>query len=273
MMKHHTTLATGLAAVLAVPVLTGGQEELGPLEDALAGTVRALEILGGMEERVSEAPDEVAGWIRTATETPHLEGRALDDRLTVLRREVSLLQMELDTLEDPGSAKDAATPGTTAPALTGPGASPLPRISTGLDASLRELLSREMTARTEPPASQGRAVSAGQEVARLAPRPEADGYSADVLGQARACYHAGRYEDGLVLLERRNDVRSLYWRARCLTRLERYDQAADVLKRIVELEGDSYEGRRAATDLEFVKWRKDFGANLPQGLKKPVSDR
>jgi len=277
MMKHQTTLVTGLAALALVPTLGMGQEEVKALENALAGTVRALEIFAGLEEQLKVDADATLPLILSATEAPQMEDATADDRLGSLRRQVSLLQMELDAIENPmaGDPKtvagvlddEGANPLATAPLVVhDPNRAPaIPRVSQGLPESVRSLMRRTVKSEAEEYATQqAPAVTTDLHT----PTIEPGAYSADPMRQAKASYHAGRFADGLVLLEGRTDTQSLYWRARCLMRLERHAEAIDLLTSIVESAGDTYEGRRAATDLEFARWKRDFEEKLPEGLKR-----
>ena len=101
MMKHQVTLVTGLSAFLLAPTLASGQEEIQALEDALTGTVRSIEILSGLEARVEAEPEIAIPLVVSATEKPQMNDEALDERLSSLRRQVSLLRMELDAIESP----------------------------------------------------------------------------------------------------------------------------------------------------------------------------
>ena len=271
-MKHQATLATGLAALALAPVALQ-EGELRALESALAGTVHALEVLTGIAERLETDPAGTTELVLGATERPHLEPGAGDERLQTLRNEVSLLQMELDAFESPGFAtapnppvspegppatEDAPDTARTAPVFPVLGE----RLTTGLDDALRDLVRAEI----HDPPDAARERPERTETLPAPPSPEGEDYSADPLLHARACYHGQHFQQGLDLLEGRSDVQSLYWRSRCLARLERLAEAIDLLARIVEVEGDSYEGRRAANDLEFLRWKQEFVGRLPERL-------
>ncbi len=255
MMRLHSVLSAGLAAFFvlptALPSLGISQDDLHLLEDALSRTVRALEVMGTLEERLRSPDPSMIELVLSSTEPAHLPTAEGGERLETLRREVSLLQMEVDSLEASSSTcpADPARPG----------------ITTGLDEetrqSLRMPLHPEEPSTAEPLAapSTERTSEPSKET-----QPELPGYSADPLRQAMACYRAGRHERALSLLESREDLEALYWRSRCLTQLERTDEAIALLTRIIESAGDSYAGRRAESDLDFLRWKKDFRARLPQ---------
>ncbi len=264
MMKHQTTLATGLAALLVLPSMAISKDELQTLEEALAGTVRSLEVLAGLEARVVTAPREAAPLVIGATEAPFLPDEARDERLGSLRREVSLLQMELDAIETPAAAAPREGMGSsTGGALPSAVSHPIPVPTTGLNQSVRDLIKRSSLS----PDERAQAMAPAKSVATAPVQAEAFD-PADALSHAKANYHAGKYEDALVLLAGREDMSSLYWKSRCLTQLDRMDEAIATLTKIVAAAGDTYEGRRAATDLDFANWKKGFSDALPKGLKK-----
>lgn len=263
MMRFHTAITSGLAAVLVVPLLTQ-EGDLRTLQNALAGTTRALEALKAVGARIEADPPAGIQLILASTEAPVLDERARDERLQGLRDEVNLLRMHLDALEVPGMASAfppagrATTTGQPAPGAT-PGTVPLTG-TTGMDDSVRRALRRldDPLQVTEP------AVPVTHEPSRL---PEGPDYSADRLGQARANYRVGRYQEALDLLKDvGDDPVGLYWRARSLEKLDRIPEAIDLLARVIELAPDSLEGRRAKTDAEFLRWKKSFVEKLPKGL-------
>ncbi len=253
MMRLHSALSAGLAAFFVLPVALPSmgirQDELQLLEDALSRTVRALEVMGSLEERLRSPDPSMVELVLSSTEQAHLPPAEGGERLETLRREVSLLQMEVDSLEISSSSSPADR---------------APTITIGLDEELRQAL--RMPLHEEPPAAElsPPPPTGPSEPSREAQPPTPPGYSADPLRQAVACYRAGRHERALSLLEGREDLEALYWRSRCLTQLERTDEAIALLTRIVESAGASYAGRRAESDLDFLRWKKDFQARLPQ---------
>ena len=259
MMKFQTTLASGIAAVFLAPFALP-QDDLLSLERALGETVRALEVLAGLEQRVETDPEAVE-LVLAATEEPTLAPEEGDQRLQDLRNQVSLLQMELDAIEVPELALVTERVVPVEPqGKPGPlrGTTP-PRGAATAKVSAE---ARDPRARTE-----STAIEPADLARDLPPSPEGAEYSADPLRQAQACYQAGRYAEGLALLTRHEDPRALYWRARCLANLDRLDEAIAMLGRVVELGHDSYEGRRAANDLEFLQWKLEFLRNMPEGVR------
>lgn len=265
MMKHQLAIATGLAALFVLPAATG-QDGVEKLERALTDIEHALDVMTGIDARMQEDPEQAIDLVLSATEAPPLDPVRLDDRLGSLRKEVSLLQMELDALESPGSARTLQTFVPPTADQERAEAPPQP-LTTGLDDALRSALgSQEPIRRTEPRHATPTAATEG-------PAPEYEGYSADPLGQARACYRTGRYDRALALLDQLEEPEALYWRARCLERLDRLDEAIALLERVAAAEGDSYEGQRAAKDLEFFRWKKGFLEKLPGGMQEGRKER
>jgi tetratricopeptide (TPR) repeat protein len=273
MLRFQTPVAGVLAALLVVPAFLG-QAQVATLQDALSGTRRALEVLKGLEQRLHEEPAAALGLILSATEVPAGEEAERDRRLESLRNEVNLLQMELDAMQSPVLGADGAVQSALGarlplePRAPADPAAPSAGITTGLDDSLRALLAEAPAARA---ALRGETVAAREGAPAPAPGEGGGGasaYSADPLRHGIACYRAGRYAEAHALLAPLDDAAALYWRARTLERLERLDEAVEVMERAIAAGGEDVELRRAKTDLEFLRWKRDFLANLPSGSAK-----
>jgi len=261
MMRFQTTITAVLASLFVMPVLIG-QGSIGTLEDALAGTKRAIEVLKGLEKQLSEDPVTAMALVLSATETPSGTDMQREEHLEALRSEVNLLQMEFDALHSPALASDGAVQGalgTRSPLAE----SKLPSagITTGLGDDLRAYLNGAPQPRVAPaPASRGTEPGSEGE-ADLASTNNA--YSADPLRHGITCYRAGRYAEALGLLAQLEDASALYWQARTLERLERLDEAVKVMERALAKGGEGFEARRAQTDLEFLRWKRDFVQQMP----------
>lgn len=93
---------------------------------------------------------------------------------------------------------------------------------------------------------------------------EKEGYSADPLRHARACFRAERFERALEILATMDEsAEVLFWTGRALERLERLDEAVATMERASRLDPESLTGRRAAESLEFLVWKRDFVETLP----------
>lgn len=273
MMRFHTALASLLASVLVVPVFLG-QGQITTLQDALNGTRRALEVLKGLEQRLHDDPAGALQLVVSATEAPVGDDVERDRRLEGLRNEVNLLQMELDAMQSPVLAADgtvqSALGGSTA--LDAQRTAAQPGITTGMDDELRALFS-------EPPATRkilrnepGSGRSGAQPGLDAAPAGAESAYSADPLRHGITCYRAGRYAEAYELLAPLQDASALYWLARTLERLERLDEAVKTMERAIQKGGEGFEQRRAETDLEFLRWKRDFLKSLPasgKGAEEP----
>ena len=181
--------------------------------------------------------------------------------------------MELDALQSPvlgadGAVQDAL--GTRAPLARAPVNDT--GVTTGMDDSLRALLAEAPGARTvlrsESPARGNTTAPATSGASNAEPA-----YSADPLKNGIACYRAGRYGEALELLAPLDGAAALYWKARTLERLERLDDAVDAMERALAAgkgkDAAGFEERRASTDLDFLRWKRDFVKGLPAHKEAP----
>jgi len=270
MLRFQTAIAGLLAPVLVVPVFLG-QGSIATLQDALAGTLRALEVLKGLEQRLQADPAATLGLVLSATEAPAGDEVQRDRRLEGLRNEVNLLQMELDAMLSPVLGADGSVQGALGTRLAleegaEPGAAPSAGITTGLDDSLRALLSG---ARPLPRDNAPREDGAGASVSGAGEPAAESAYTADPLRHGITCYRAGRFAEAWTLLAPLEDAAALYWQARTLERLERLDEAVTTMERAIAKGGAAPELRRAQTDLEFLRWKRDFVKSLPASGKDP----
>jgi tetratricopeptide (TPR) repeat protein len=263
MMKFQAAISAGLAAIVVIPTVTLGGDEIATLEDALSSTVRTLEIVTGIGKKAEEGDDAAPGLIRSITESPILDPRKRDDRLNALRNEVNLLQTELDLIEGcdlevPATLAEVSTNEDLFVAATAPAAEAAPEVTTGLDdATRRTLYDLQRKDRTgeDPVAETASPARTSSEVAH----GESADYSAAPLLHARTCYRVGRFEEAAALLkDLETDPQALYWRARSLEKLDRLEEAAACLRRVIALAPETHEGKSAKSDLEFVEWKKDF---------------
>lgn len=269
MMRFQTAITAVLASLLAMPVLLG-QGSVGTLQDALAGTKRALDVLKGLEKKLTEDPAAALALVLSATEAPGGTDVQRDERLESLRSEVSLLQMELDALQSPAFTGDGAVQSSLGTHVPVDPSAPRPSagVTTGLDDSLRALLSGAPMPRPAPAAEP--TGTAGDAEAGLE-SSGTEAYSADPLRHGITCYRAGRYAEAWELLAPLEDASALYWQARTLERLERLDEAVKVMERALAKGGEGFEARRAQTDLEFLRWKRDFVQGMP--AKKAPADK
>lgn len=260
MLRFQSALASLLASALVTPVFLG-QGSIATLEDALAGTQRALEVVKGLERKLQEDPAAALALLLSATEPPALDEPRLDARFENLRNEVSLLQMELDALQSPALAGVPPSERAALPLPAPDAGLGQPPLTTGLDDSLRALLASDSPF---PPLAHGRAPVALDPRTGAGSGAAAGGYSADPLRHGIACYRAGRHAEALLLLEPLDSAEARYWTARTLERLERLDDAITAMERALAAaaaapkDAHGFEPRRAESDLEFLRWKRDF---------------
>ncbi len=281
MMRFQSMIVTGLAALVVSPSLASKQEEIKALEGALKNIEVSLEVLNKIR---SENPPDLPALILASTEPPLLSDAASDERREWLRRQVSLLHMQVDLMEsnrpqsltssvpghDPQQSGLAREP---AQAVVAEQPRPLTP-SVGMSAAMRS----RMQQLTQPVRVEIGTETPAPSVEAPAPTPkrvpfkrvavDPSGYSANPILQAEACYRAGRYEDGVALLDGRASHEAGLLRARGLIRLDRHDEAIEILNRIIAEDADSYVAKSAQRQLEFVSWKKEFTEKIPR-----VTDR
>ena len=258
MMRFTGALGGVFAAIVIVPAAGFGQhgadEAVNSLEAGLRKTVETLELLSGIRQNI-----ETEGAISTSvavsvTEAPIPGAQERDEKLDLLRTQVSLLQQELDVVESrilQASQTEKA-----------PDVAPLPprlvrddRFTLGLETGELDTLRaldrpRVIESVVEEPSE---------------PPVEFEGYSANTLLQAQMCYRARQYSRGLKLLANDESPGGLYWRARCLERLERLAEAITFYERVAGMTDAGSFAERAETNLEFVRWKQglEAGGVLP----------
>lgn len=253
MMKFTGAIGGVLSALVVVPAIGlgqhGGDQALHSLEKSLTKTVETIELLVGLRDAADEGEPITTRVAVSLTEPALQDGRERDERLDELRSQVGLLQQELDLVE----ARALGGVETQNPA----GLTPVPprmrdeeRLTVGLDTSglavVRDLPRPDQSSESDSGVDDEDPV-------------EFVGYSADALRQAQTCYRAGQYARGLALLSNDETVPGLYWRARCLERLERNDEALALYERVAAREDAGSYAERARTNAEFVRWRQRLG--------------
>jgi len=190
---------------------------------------RSLALLELLSQRLEQDPDLVRERLPELTEEPRGDRAEREGRLRQLESEVLRLRADLAACSELAASRRVAAP-------AAPVVAPVPPSQTG------------------PAAAQSSAT----------PEPSTAGagpYSADPLHHGIACYRSGHYEEALELLGPLDQAEAHYWRARALERLERLDEAIAALERALsasEQPGVGFDPRRARTDLEFVRWKRDF---------------
>src|SRR5688572_21265198 len=280
MLKFQYVVNLGLATVLAVPAVTLGARQNESLETTLQRTLAALEALAGVEKRLEARDGTAIGETVRLTETP---APALatapggdDHALDRLRDEVAGLQRHLDSLQASaiasGDANGAAIPlpksiaaesipaestaAATIPALL---ADPRQPATVGLDA---EQLARLADSRR--PIRAASSTTAGSKTAF-----EKHGYTADAAKLGRALYRESRFDEALASFEDcGTDPELRYWRARCLEKVGRIADALTAYQALAQDAAAAPWSQRAASDLEFVRWRATAAAAKDDGAPR-----
>ena len=264
MLRHHSTLALGLAAVFVLPAsLPGGQEPM-DLEERLEATVAALEHLGGIERRIHAGDRGVLAELLNVTETPMLDAQSRDESLVLLRSEVAALQERWDELSLGASP---FTPGAQPLPLPTDGGQPLAGPThVGLDTTAHADIHDQVRARANGDEGETTRPDA------LRTYEQTEGYSADSLRQGRLLARAERWDEALTLLAPHDaDPEVRFWIARCYEGLGRDGEAIEVLRALVAAgQPDAETGaeapadaralaRRAGYDLKFLELRRELG--------------
>ncbi len=297
MMKFHATIATCLATYF-VSGMGQDSEALLALNKQLEATDHSLQVMNQLKQREGTDPDSVTALLLTATE-PAAQGQSeLDRRLEELRQELSVLSMETEIVLGTGGApQHHADDGGMHPAgseLTGSAMQPMtkaermqtpstrrsrgpaPRLVSGLSPRVLAILgnTQSFTRTTESKSEKGKEMLDSMPDMELGPngKPKLksirlNGYSANPMLQAKASYRAGLYEDCLVILKDQKSPAADHLRARCLNRLDRFDEAVTNLTRIIALDPESSLAKRAAKDKEFALWMMSTSKQLMQDGK------
>jgi tetratricopeptide (TPR) repeat protein len=260
MMRHHSSLALGLATLFVLPASLPGAQEPMDLEARLEATVAALEHLGGIERRIQAGDHSILGELLLATEAPLPDAQQRDEALTLFRGEVAELQQRWDELTSGGSPFTSAT--RPMPAPTDGGARPNPLIHVGLQPSMYAEIRAQILPQGTRPASS---------ILGLRDYEEQDGYSADSLRQGRLLVRAERWSEALEALEpSQDDAEARYWIARCYEGLGRTGEAIELLQGLIDAGKPNVEteaeapapakalARRAAYDMKFLELRREL---------------
>ena len=89
------------------------------------------------------------------------------------------------------------------------------------------------------------------------------GFRVDPLRQGMNAFRAGRHEDCLkALAELKDDPRAAYWRGRAFERLDKVAEAIAAYEECARHPAAGDYKQRAQDDLEFLRWRRDFGVRM-----------
>ena len=246
-----------LCALFAVPAVTLQGVDLDSLSAALNATMVALEELTGLEQSSQGRNASSISRICELTEAPSSDPARRDGMLESLRREVSELQMRVD-----GQLGAPVQPRTE----NGLGVLERPSAPTqGLSDAMRAALSgaNDGFLGGSLDALPGGSVRSALASAAFEPQ----GYAADPLRLAITCFRAGIYSKALLALGDRNDQASRYWRARCLDRLGRGNEAQAEFEKVAADASGVELADRAREELEFLRWRLSLSAPVKSAAK------
>lgn len=275
MLKAMLPLTSILGVFFAVPLAIQDQAPR-TLQSALEETVRSLDVLRGIA--TVERPD--VGFVRAATEAALSDPNERLARLDRLHGDLSRLEAHLELL------RSGVAPATAFMSLPN-GTSPVPTLGLG-DGEVARLLeaTRAPVVVALPTADTGRerspngsdaqrpigetlsgsaaTSSANTNTSGALPPPPMDESLA--FAKARAAYLAGQFDRALTAFQSGpDDPRHRYWRALCLDRLGRIDEALALYDVVI---GDANGGEyveRARSDADFLRWKVQFGKPRPVG--------
>lgn len=240
MMKHTFAIGVGLATLFVVPAATS-QKRADSLEQMLDQTIAALEQLIGLEQRLHDhdatAVADTIARTEPALATPSDKPQTRDDLLDALRRDVVRLQGALEG--DQRASASTAQPTATKTVAT-----------IGLDDAHRSALAKD-----------GDTAAIGTRDVKQSDKKsfEEAGYAADALRLGQAYYRKGEFAKALKILAGCGaEVDATYWKARCLEKLGRTDEAIAAYEQVVAAPAGGKSAERAKDDLEFLRWTAAF---------------
>lgn len=285
MMRHHSTLALGLAVLFVVPTALPSSQEPINLRERLEATLAALKHLGGLDHRIQAGGEGVIEELVSATEPAIEDGMWADEQLTLLRTEVAALQQRWDELSTSGFSVTPAVGGTMAlhtfqlPLPGDGGPSPRSEFEThvGLDSAARTAIRGLVS----PRVATAEAVD-GDPADPDPTRPfEEDEYSADTLREGRLLARSRRWTEAYALLKPHADQPEVrYWIARCHEGLGQRAQAIDIYQALLQAgQPDKETGteasaeartlaRRAGYDLRFLELKRELDGRKKSGSEQ-----
>jgi len=280
MLKAMLPLTSMLGLLYAVP-LAVQDEAPRTLQSALEETVRSLDVLRGVA--TIERPD--IGLVRAATEAPLADPIERLARLDRLHGDLSRLEAHLELL------RSGVAPATAFMSLP-TDAAPVPTrgLADGEIALLIEATRAPLApAVTAPPTSRDR--SSTNDIRRPSSESPVEGGTTTpvdtntsgatppqpmdeslAFAKARAAYLAGQFDRALTAFQSGpDDPRHRYWRALCLDRLGRVEEALALFDVIVSDANAGEYVERARSDADFLRWKVQFGKPRPTS-EVPAAD-
>jgi tetratricopeptide (TPR) repeat protein len=260
MLKFTYIANLGILGMFAVPPALQGSGSFG-LERALDETIAALDQLTETQSTIIAGDYTVVDELLYSTEPPIAEPQQATAIKNKLRDEVSRLQMALDTLES-----DYVLP----PITTESVGIKEPKPSTSLTDKQRDEIGGILV--PVPGGKQTAEILTDEGTASF----ERAGFTADYARHGRAYYRAGRYEEGITLLRHApdDDAEAMYWRGRCLERVDKLNEAVDAYGKVMENPLAGSLSDRAQDDRDFVEWKIAFSSKVDDQVERRMrSDR
>ncbi len=264
MMQMNQAMNSVLASLLVLPIFGLGQDGNKGLSRALADSLEVLNQLGEVRQGIEKGDSSVLPKLLELTEGPIMEAPARDEYLVELRRDVSYLQMQVDSLaQDAGAGQGSGQPGEGPLIVLQPGRGPISE-------AIREL-TRPRSPQPDPASTSqtpGATSSSGTQAGDSSPAApsqdnkksfEGKGFTADTGRQARLLFKAGQYEEAQVLFAKLGDDPSaLYWQARCLEQRKKLPEAIEAYRKVAEHPAAGPLAQQAQHDLDFVQWQQQY---------------
>lgn len=283
MMKSIGTVQLALATVFVVPAVTGQDEGAHSLQSQLSATLNSLDYLADLRDRAATGDKDAIGAIVATTEKPRTPERAGGSYLESLQTDLARLRFQLDRLlgtpsevkaimQLPGSvvrslglagapapgATSTTAPGETVPQVAGVAPPLAPpgldvfAVSGGMSPGMLQQINSELLPLDSVTESARRR---GAEAIAL----ETEGYVAAPTRLGRLYVRRGRAAEAVTVLEPAPDSPArTYWLARAYQSLERYEDAADLYRGLLNDPDAADFKHQAERDLKFV----DFSRQL-----------
>ena len=254
MLKFQQVINMGIASILVIPAVALQGEQSHSLEEALENTVSALDHLVRVRDERDTSDPDTRSMIIASTESPLAAGPQRDKYLDDLRRDVNVLGMQLESVEQAAPEREMIQGRESGPTASFAGnTSTNTQPTTGLTdqdrAALSDIQAPLPGVKTRNP--------------QLAVEIEEEGFIVDPVLLGRSYYRAGRYLEGSELLANETkNPEGIYWYGRCLEKLARFDEAITAYGSVLETAESSYLADRARNDLEFLTWKREFQSKI-----------
>lgn len=259
MLKFTYIANLGIFGMFAFPAAMQGTGNFG-LEKALDQTITALDQLTQTQATIQSGDYAVVDELLQTTEAPVADAPASAEIQNKLRDEVSRLQMVLDTLESDYVLPPISTESVGIKSKT---------TTQGLTEEQRQTIGGILV--PVPGGKQTSEILTEEGTASF----ERDGFTADYALHGRAYYRAGRFEEGITLLRhaKPDDAEAMYWRARCLERVDKLNEAIQAYTKVIENPKAGSLADRAKDDRGFVEWKIAFSSKVDDQVERRMRNQ